>query len=149
MMGLGTIITLLFSDPMVDVMSELGNRMTIPPFYVAFVLAPVASNASELIASINYAKKKTKKTITISLSTLEGAATMNNSFCLGLFLILIVGRNLVWEFSAETISILLVEVGLFAMSFKKTYNLIDAAIILAFYPISLFLVAMIEYGGLN
>jgi len=149
MMGLGTIVTLLFSDPMVDVMAELGHRMTIPAFYVAFVLAPIASNASELIASINYAKKKTKKTITISLSTLEGAATMNNSFCLGLFLILIVGRNLVWEFSAETISILVVELCLFAMSFKKTYNLIDAAVILSFYPISLFLVAMIEYGGLN
>jgi len=74
---------------------------------------------------------------------------MNNSFCLGLFLILIVGRNLVWEFSAETISILAVELCLFAMSFKKTYNLIDAAVILSFYPISLFLVAMIEYGGLN
>jgi len=61
MMGLGTIVTLLFSDPMVDVMAELGHRMTIPAFYVAFVLAPIASNASELIASINYAKKKTKK----------------------------------------------------------------------------------------
>jgi len=149
MMGLGTIIVLLFSDPMVDVLSELGVRIHVPPFYVAFILAPIASNASELIASMNYAQKKTKKSITISLSALEGAATMNNSFCLGLFLILIVARNLVWEFSAETISILIVELCLFGMSFKKTHNLIDAVIIVSFYPISLFLVIMMEYGGLN
>ena len=30
----------------------------IPPFFVAFILAPIASNASELIASISYASRK-------------------------------------------------------------------------------------------
>ena len=45
----------------VDVLSELGHRIHVPPFFVAFVLAPLASNASELIASYNYALKKTKK----------------------------------------------------------------------------------------
>lgn len=61
MMGLGTVLVLLFSDPMVAVLSELGKRLHISAFYVSFVLAPMASNASELIASYNYAKKKTSK----------------------------------------------------------------------------------------
>eukprot|EP00967_Tisochrysis_lutea_P128081 scaffold218653_cov35-Tisochrysis_lutea.AAC.3 len=86
MMGLGTALIILFSDPMVDVLSNLGARTGISPFYIAFVFAPVASNASELLASLNYAKKKTRKTITISLSTLEGAACMNNTFCLAIFM---------------------------------------------------------------
>ena len=60
-----------------------------PPFYVAFVLAPLASNASELIASVNYASKKSKKTITVALAALEGAACMNNTFCLAIFMGLI------------------------------------------------------------
>ena len=41
MMLLGTAVTLLVSDPMVDVLSDLGTRTHIKPFYVAFVLAPM------------------------------------------------------------------------------------------------------------
>jgi len=150
MMGLGTIVVLLFSDPMVDVLDELGNRFNINPFYVAFVLAPLASNASELIASINYATKKTKKTITISLGALEGAACMNNTFCLAIFLCLIFFKGLAWEFSAETISIIFVELVLFGFTLKKTHRLFDAILILSLYPFSIFLVWIIENkGGLN
>ena len=57
----GTVLVLLFSDPMVDVFAELGNRTGVPAFYVSFVLAPLASNASELISAYNYAQKKTQK----------------------------------------------------------------------------------------
>lgn len=83
MMGLGTIIVVIISDPMVDVLSEIGRRTNIPAFYIAFVLAPMASNASELVAAYNYAQKKTKASISISLATLLGAAIMNNTFVLG------------------------------------------------------------------
>jgi hypothetical protein len=144
MMGLGTLVVLLFSDPMVDVLSELGERIDIPAFYVSFVLAPIASNASELIASINYAAKKSKKSITISLVALEGAASMNNTFCLGVFLALIFFRSLVWEFTAETVAIIVVEIGLFFYTMKKTHTPLDALIILSFYPISLCIVALLE-----
>lgn len=144
MMGLGTFIVLLFSDPMVDVLNELGARFKINPFYVAFVLAPVASNASELIASINYATKKTKKTITISLAALEGAACMNNTFCLGIFLALIFFKDLTWTFSAETISIVFVEVVLFGMAQIQTHKLIHAIIIFSMYPLSIIMVWFLE-----
>lgn len=56
-----------------QVLSEVGDRTGIPSFYISFVLSPLVSNASELIASYNYAQKKTSKTITISLATLTGA----------------------------------------------------------------------------
>jgi len=46
----------------------------------------------------------------ISLSTLEGAAIMNNTFCLSIFLMLVYFKKLAWQFSAETISILLIQV---------------------------------------
>merc|ERR1719353_998673 len=106
----GTGLILLFSDPMVDVMSNVGARCGIPSFYVAFVLAPLASNASELIASYNYAKKKTQKTISVSLAALEGAACMNNTFCLSIFMGLVFFKQLGWKFTAETISILAIQV---------------------------------------
>merc|ERR1719160_383623 len=50
-MGIGTLIVTLISDPMTDCLAELGVRLGVSPFYIAFVLAPLASNAAELIAA--------------------------------------------------------------------------------------------------
>eukprot|EP00930_Biecheleria_cincta_P060673 TRINITY_DN46290_c0_g1_i1.p1 TRINITY_DN46290_c0_g1~~TRINITY_DN46290_c0_g1_i1.p1 ORF type:complete len:502 (-),score=123.22 TRINITY_DN46290_c0_g1_i1:52-1557(-) len=144
-MSLGTLLVLIFSDPMVDLLSELGKRLDVSPFYISFVLAPLASNASELVAGFNYAKKKTKKSITTSLSTLEGAAIMNNTFCLGIFLALVYCKNLAWEFSAETICILFVQVALVAnVMGRSVHRVVDGFIIMSLYPISLFIVWFLE-----
>merc|ERR1711862_701872 len=78
LMLMGTALVLVFSDPLVDNLTEIGNRLNIAPFYVAFVIAPFASNASELILAKNYAAKKTQKSMTTSLGTLVGAACMND-----------------------------------------------------------------------
>merc|ERR1711991_831225 len=59
MMSLGTFIVLLVSDPFVDVLNVWGKRLGIPAFYVSFVVAPFASNASELLSAYVYAAKKT------------------------------------------------------------------------------------------
>lgn len=148
-MGVGVLVVLLISDPMVDVLSELGSRTGIKPFYVAFVLAPLASNASELIAAYAYALKKTEKTMTISLSSLLGAACMNNTFCLALFLFLVYGRDLRWEFSAETLTILLVELVIFVFAQRRTHKTWYGFAILALFPISVLFVAMLELAGLD
>merc|ERR1712127_238832 len=107
MMSLGTFVVLVVSDPFVDLLTAWGDRLGIAPFYISFVVAPFASNASELLSAYTYAKKKTKKAITTSLSTLIGAACMNNTLCLGIFFCLIYAKHLAWQFTAETTSILL------------------------------------------
>lgn len=71
MMTLGTVIVLVISDPVVEVLGEIGKRTGVPAFYISFLLAPLASNAAELIAVYNYSRKKTAKTVTISLATLQ------------------------------------------------------------------------------
>merc|ERR1719159_397193 len=93
-MVLGTLLVLVFSNPMVDVLSEIGKKTGIPAFYVSFILAPLASNASELVSSMTLASRKTMGAMTQSLQTLEGAACMNNTFCLGIFFILIYFQGL-------------------------------------------------------
>ncbi|KAL3923439.1 MAG: hypothetical protein SGPRY_004217, partial [Prymnesium sp.] len=149
MMGLGTVLIIIFSDPMVDVMSNVGERLTIPPFYIAFVLAPIASNASELLASYAYAGKKTKKTITVSLAALEGAACMNNTFCLSIFMGLIYFKKLAWKFSAETVTILLVEVIVALVAMQKTQRLLHGVMVALIFPASIALVAAIEAMGFD
>lgn len=144
MMSLGTALVLIFSDPMVNVMSDFGERIGIPAFYISFVLAPLASNASEILAAYSYAQKKTRKTVTISFATLLGAAIMNNTFVLSIFMLLLTVKGLAWQFTAETISIIFVEVAVFFISQKNIVTLRDGFYVLAIYPVSLFLVAFLE-----
>jgi Ca2+/Na+ antiporter len=147
MMFLGTFMVLIFSDPMVNVLSAVGERTGVPAFYIAFVLAPLASNASELIASYNYAAKKTTTTIMVSLSALQGACCMNNTFCLGVFLALIYFRGLVWEFSAETTAILGVQLLMALICLFEKQTLFLALLVISLYPLSLLLVSYLESKG--
>ena len=144
LMFAGTALVLIFSDPMVDVLSALGTKMGVQPFYVSFVLAPLASNASELLASYNYALKKTRSSITISFSALLGAAIMNNTFCLAIFLALVFFQGLSWEFAAETISIVVVEACMFIIGRRVVHRVYHALLVMALYPLSLALVAVLE-----
>jgi Ca2+/Na+ antiporter len=145
MMALGTFVVVVVSDPFVDVLTNWGDRLGISPFYVSFVVAPFASNASELLSAYTYAKKKTKSAITTSLSTLIGAACMNNTFCLGIFYGLIYFGGLAWKFKAETIAIILIQwiIGILAMM-KDTQAWVVGFIILAMYPFCLFVVYYLE-----
>lgn len=149
-MALGSAIVLIFSDPAVDVMAETGRRLEISPFYVSFVMAPIASNATELVAAYNYACKRTTKSMTTSLGTLLGAGVMNNTFCLGIFLGLVYFKSLAWEFSAETFSILVVEAVVALLVWgRRTMNLLSGVLVLAMYPLSLAIVYGLEQAGLD
>uniref|UniRef100_A0A7S2SXU0 EF-hand domain-containing protein n=1 Tax=Rhizochromulina marina TaxID=1034831 RepID=A0A7S2SXU0_9STRA len=148
-MGLGTILVVLFSDPMTDVLGELGTRINVSPFYVSFVLAPLASNASELIASYKYAQKKTRKSISISLQALQGAACMNNTFCLAIFMALIWLKGLAWEFSAETIAIVICQAAIAGISCFQVQTMTTIALVVCIYPACLALVAGLEAAGLD
>ena len=149
MCSLGAFLVVLFSDPMVDVMQEIAVRAHISPFYVSFVLAPLASNASEVISSMYYASKKTGKTITVSLSTLEGAACMNNTFCLSIFMGLIFFRGLAWQYTAETIAIIITEVIVAVLVQSNYMTLFRGLLILSLFPLSIALVATLEHLGFD
>lgn len=148
-MGLGTALVVLFSDPMTDVLGALGTRTGIRPFYVSFVIAPVASNASELIASYSYALKKTPKSISIALQALQGAACMNNTFCLAIFMALIYFQELAWEYSAETVAIVVCQLGVALVSARKVQTLGTGYLVFSLYPLCLVLVAVLESMGFD
>lgn len=149
MLFLGTVLVLVFSDPMVQVFDVIAMKLGLSPFYVSFVLAPLASNASEVIASMYYATKKTRKSITVAITALEGAASMNNTFCLSIFMGLIFFRGLAWEYTAETLTIVLVE---FLLGFLLQGSLLTyygGFVILSIFPLSLVLVAVLKSFGLT
>lgn len=144
-MALGTALVVVFSDPMVDLLNKLGKLTDIPSFYISFILAPLASNASELVAASNLAAKKTVKSMTASLSTLIGAGIMNNTFVLGIFLALIFFKKLAWKFSAETISIAVIEIVVALLVMRKsTMDLAESFVVLMCYPACLAIVYLLE-----
>ncbi len=149
MLALGTVLVVYFSDPMVEVMQEIAVRASISPFYVSFVLAPLASNSSEVLASVFYAKKKTRKTMTVALSTLEGAACMNNTFCLSIFMALIYFRGLAWQYTAETASIVIVQFVMAYFTQETVMTTKKALIVLSIFPLSLLFVAFLEAVGFD
>jgi len=109
MLFVGTFLVLLFSDLMVDVMQEIANRANMSMSYVSFIHAPIAINACGFIAIRYYALKKMYNSITVSLTALEGAASMNNTFCLPILMGLLYFRGLEWSYTAETITIVVVQ----------------------------------------
>jgi Ca2+/Na+ antiporter len=143
----GIVLVTVFSDPMVDVLSELGTRLNIPAFYVSFLITPFVSNASEMISSIMQATKKKKASLDVTYSQLLGAATMNNTFVLSIFLVLVFARGLVWEFTAEIATIIFVQVAIGALvltdrnAVTPLWKGIAAGCL---YPLSLVLVWVLE-----
>eukprot|EP01062_Namystynia_karyoxenos_P008972 TRINITY_DN1316_c0_g1_i1.p1 TRINITY_DN1316_c0_g1~~TRINITY_DN1316_c0_g1_i1.p1 ORF type:complete len:627 (+),score=251.81 TRINITY_DN1316_c0_g1_i1:96-1883(+) len=140
----GTGMVLLFSDPMVDVLAGIGTFLGVPSFYISFVLAPLASNAAELLSAMNYAAKQTKATFAVGVSQLLGAACMNNTFCLAIFLTQIYVNKLRWEFSAETLSIITVELLMFVMSQRSVFPTWTAIVVGALFPASIAMVYVLE-----
>jgi len=144
-LALGLILVFVFTDPACTCFSEIGRRSGIPAFFVSFVLAPFVSNGSELLSAYVFAAKKTSETISVSLSTLIGAAAMNNTFCLGILLVCIAAKNLPWDYLAQVCGILFVEIGcmLIVLLLNKV-TIIHAFGNLALYP---FAIALIYFIG--
>ncbi|EKX52502.1 hypothetical protein GUITHDRAFT_159252 [Guillardia theta CCMP2712] len=147
----GTFLVALFSDPMVDAVSSVRGRVEeetshIPAFFVSFLVTPFASNASELVSSLQFAKKKKKKNISLTYSQVYGAVTMNNTMCLGLFLLVVWYRNLDWNFSSEVVTTMsmIFALGVVACT-RVTFPLYMAFFSLSLYPIALALVYFLDY----
>eukprot|EP00731_Ephydatia_muelleri_P014631 Em0008g351a len=161
----GVAAVTIFSDPMVGALTSLvdpthknatdtsndrGQYIPIPVFYLSFVITPLCSNASELVSSLIFAAKKTQTASSLTFSQLYGAATMNNTLCLGIFAALVYFRDLSWQFSAEVTVIILVEVavGLMAVlsgfGYKHTYVLLLGIPVGLLYFLGLFLTAILE-----
>jgi hypothetical protein len=70
---------------------------------------------------------------------------MNNTFCLGIFfLIIFINNDIAWTFTAETLGILLVEIGVALIAQKRTMTMFDAYCIVSLYPLSLLFIALLE-----
>ncbi|KAG1679415.1 hypothetical protein FOA52_007706 [Chlamydomonas sp. UWO 241] len=144
-LGAGVALCAIFSDPLVEALSTLSRETGVPPFFVGFVLTPFASNASEIVSSLAFAARKRKKNISLSLSQVYGAVTMNNTLVLGLFLLVVYYQKLDWVYSSEVLVIAIgtLAIGLLGYS-GTTFKASTALPVLAIYPASLLTVYLLD-----
>ena len=74
---------------------------------------------------------------------------MNNTFGLGIFMFLVYSQGLAWNYLAETLTILVVEVIMGVYSLKSHHTLLDGCIIMSLFPLSLIFVFTLESLGWN
>ena len=135
----------IFTDPMIDVITALSAKLGINAFYVSFVVTPIVSNASEVIAGLLFALKKSTEGISLTVATFHGAATMNSTLGLFIFLILVYARHLNWQFSAEVITVVTVMLLVGINGFRsKTIFVWQGAMIITLYPLAIVMIYILK-----
>jgi Ca2+/Na+ antiporter len=141
---LGTLIVVIFSDPMVAVINNFAISITVPAFYVSFIITPIASNASEIYSAIAFSSKKSTEGISMGVSALYGAACMNSTLVLGIFAALIYTLNLEWTFITETLVIIMTMLVVGFIGLRQTIFVWQGFLIIGLFPLSLILVAVLD-----
>lgn len=145
MLAGGVALCAVFSDPLVESLSNLSKASGVPPFVVAFVLTPLASNSSEFLSSLRFAARKRASSLSLTLSQIYGAVTINNTVVLGLFLYIVSVRGLNWVWTSETCVIVASSVlmGLLGYS-RSTFATKWALPAIALYPMALLAVQVLD-----
>jgi len=146
-LGSGVALLVVFAGPMVDILAEIGRRLEVSPFYVAFLLAPLASGAAaEISAASALASRRTRRSATAALAVLQRAAVVNNTLCLGILVALMYVRGLEWVYTAETIVIVLVELRVASSVVGcKTQTLKEGWKIFSLYPIACVAICLLRH----
>ena len=93
-----------------------------------------------------FASKKRRKNISLTYSQVYGAVTMNNTMCLGLFMVVMRAQGLEWTFGSETVTILAVTLAVgFLGATGTTFKSRLAVPVLALYPLSIALVCFLDF----
>jgi len=140
----GMSLVAFFSDPLIEVITGLGGSIGIRPFYISFIVTPFASNAAEVIAALMFARSKTNVSMALTLSSLYGAVTMNNTLCVAIFLSILLIRNLAWRYTAEVMTIITIQFAVAFLVRRETIRLWQAALIGLLFPAAIGMVYTLE-----
>ncbi|XP_024960739.1 sodium/calcium exchanger NCL-like [Cynara cardunculus var. scolymus] len=104
----GIFMLTVLAEPLVESVREFSESVKIEPFFVSFILVPLATNARSAMAAIKAAKQKRHSTTSLTLSEIYHKVFMNN--VLGFFVLVsvIYFRDLTWHFSAEILVVVIV-----------------------------------------
>ncbi|KAK7272569.1 hypothetical protein RJT34_29247 [Clitoria ternatea] len=143
---LGIAMLSILAEPLIESVHNFSKSAGLHPFFISFILVPLATNAREATSAIKEASRKKPRTTSLAISEIYGGVFMNN--ILGFFAIsvLIYVREVTWQFSAELLVVATVcaITGLTA-SFHSIFPLWSSFSAILLYPLSLVLVYVFDY----
>ena len=85
MLFVGGLLIFLFSSPFITSVVTIAEQLNMSPTMLAFLLAPVASEAPEILESITLARKGTVGAVNVAYSNLIGGTVTKTTLLTGLF----------------------------------------------------------------
>ncbi|KAF9611516.1 hypothetical protein IFM89_032562 [Coptis chinensis] len=142
----GFILLSLLAEPLVESVQNFSEAAGIPPFFVSFVLVPLATNSREAVSAIVSASHRKPRTTSLAFSEIYGGVFTNNVLGLSLLLSIVYGRGLTWDFSAEVLIIIIIclIIGLIG-SLRTKFPVWTCFIAYLLYPFSLMFVYVLDY----
>jgi len=101
---LGGLLIVLCSSPFINSVVEVASLMEVNPILLAFFLAPVASEAPEILESISLSRKGNAQSINIAYSNLVGGTITKTTLLCGIFCFFGVYKGFTWESPSYTLS---------------------------------------------
>ncbi|MED6223498.1 hypothetical protein PIB30_074510 [Stylosanthes scabra] len=135
---IGIAMLSILAEPLIESVKNFSNSAGVHPFFVSFILVPLATNAREATSAIKEASHKKPRTTSLAISEIYGGVFMNNILGFFAISILIYVRQVSWQFSSELLVVAIVcgIMGL-ASSFQSTYKVWSALCAYLLYPLSL------------
>jgi cation:H+ antiporter len=100
-------LIVIFSSPFINSVVEAAAIMHVNPILLAFFLAPIASEAPEILESISLSRKGNAQSINIAYSNLIGGTITKTTLLCGIFCFFGVWKGFIWEQSYSLSLVLL------------------------------------------
>ncbi|KAK1418088.1 hypothetical protein QVD17_27227 [Tagetes erecta] len=141
----GIVMLTVLAEPLVESVRQFSESARIEPFYVSFILVPLATNARTAIAAIRAANQKRHHTTSLTFSEIYHKVFLNNIMGLSVLVSVIYFRGLIWHFSAEvlTLVVICVIIGLLA-SLKSKFPNWTLLVAFPLYPLSMVIVYFVN-----
>ncbi|KAL7218317.1 hypothetical protein ACSBR2_011562 [Camellia fascicularis] len=92
------VVGIALAEPLIHTVQYFFKSASIPFFFIAFIIVPLATNARGLISAIKAASWKNPRTTSLTFSEIYGSVFMNNVLGFSVLLSLIYFRGLSWDF---------------------------------------------------
>jgi len=93
----GGLLIVIFSSPFIYAVVDIAALLKVNPILLAFFLAPIASEAPEILESISLSRKGNAQSINIAYSNLIGGTITKTTLLCGIFCFFGVYKGFVWE----------------------------------------------------
>jgi len=103
----GAVLIFAFSSPFINSVVAFATHLKVNPILLAFFLAPIASEAPEILESISLSRKGNMQSINVAFSNLIGGTITKTTILCGIFSLFGSYKNFAWESPSYSLCLML------------------------------------------